>query len=141
MIRPLKFEYEVDYEDDEMWVKPYSVDFRRRVMSLLGYEFRALQCSLALAIVKPDLKKAVQAEDFKENDERIKLISKDHLEQWISLFDLKRLESYSKNLVDFHLIMDLVPNLSKMYFSNSVVPIGLISLSYLQSAILLGLGL
>jgi len=39
------------------------------------------------------------------------------LERYISLFDLKRLESYSKNLVDFHLIMDLVPTLAKLYFS------------------------
>jgi N-acetyltransferase 10 len=60
----------------------------------------------------------------------------------VSLFDLKRLESYSKNLVDFHLIMDLVPTLAKLYFSKSpVLPRSAVSLSYTQSAILLGLGL
>jgi len=57
------------------------------------------------------------------------------------MFDLKRLESYSKNLVDFHLIMDLVPTLAKMYFSNTLLPKSAISLSYLQSTILLGIGL
>lgn len=59
----------------------------------------------------------------------------------MSLFDLKRLESYAKNLVDFHLIMDLVPTLAKMYFSKQLLPKQAVTLSYTQSAILLGLGL
>ena len=57
------------------------------------------------------------------------------------MFDLKRLESYSKNLVDFHLIMDLVPTMAKMFFSRTLLPKGAINLSYTQSAILLGVGL
>ena len=44
------------------------------------------------------------------------------------VFDLKRLESYSKNLVDFHLIMDLLPTIAKIYFQ--VLPEGTITLSY-----------
>lgn len=63
------------------------------------------------------------------------------MERYISLFDLKRLESYSKNLVDFHLIMDLVPTLAKIYFNKQVLPRSVCNLSYTQSAILLGLGL
>jgi N-acetyltransferase 10 len=43
-------------------------------------------------------------------------VSKATLAQHISVFDLKRLESYSSNLVDFHLIMDLVPTIAKLYF-------------------------
>ena len=58
------------------------------------------------------------------------------------MFDLKRLESYSKNLVDFHLIMDLVPTLAKIYFNySSLIPRSAVTLNYTQSAILLGLGL
>jgi len=45
-----------------------------------------------------------------------KNIPRSLLEQHITVFDLKRLESYAKNLVDFHLIMDLVPTLAKLYF-------------------------
>lgn len=72
------------------------------------------------------------------------------MEAFISLFDLKRLESYSKNLVDFHLIMDLVPTLAKLYFTRgstisgagaSILPKTAVNLSYTQSAILLGMGL
>ena len=50
------------------------------------------------------------------------------LEQYVTVYDLKRLESYAKNLVDFHLIMDLVPTLAKLYFL--ILPVGAISLSY-----------
>lgn len=45
---------------------------------------------------------------------------------------------YSNNLVDYHLIMDLLPNLAKIYFLNQM---GDVVLSAVQSAILLGLGL
>ena len=31
------------------------------------------------------------------------------LKKVISIFDMKRLESYSKNLVDFHLVVDMIP--------------------------------
>ena len=61
------------------------------------------------------------------------------LEQHITVFDLKRLESYSKNLVDFHLIMDLVPTLAKLHFL--ILPQGSIQLSYVQAATLAGMGL
>jgi N-acetyltransferase 10 len=55
-------------------------------------------------------------------------LNKAQLESFISVFDLKRLESYSKNLVDFHLIMDLLPTIAKIYFQ--VLPEGTITLSY-----------
>ena len=61
------------------------------------------------------------------------------LEQYITVFDLKRLESYAKNLVDFHLIMDLVPVIAKLY--HLVLPQGAVSLSYIQVALLVGMGL
>jgi N-acetyltransferase 10 len=44
-------------------------------------------------------------------------IKRQDLEYMITLFDLKRLESYSKNLVDYHLVMDLVPTISKLFFT------------------------
>lgn len=68
-----------------------------------------------------------------------KAITRTTLEQYITIFDLKRLESYAKNLVDFHLIMDLVPTLARLYFL--ILPIGAMSLSYVQAATLAGMGL
>lgn len=34
----------------------------------------------------------------------------------VTLYDLKRLESYKKNLVDYHLILDLLPTLARTFF-------------------------
>lgn len=61
------------------------------------------------------------------------------LQPYVNLFDLKRLESYSKNLVDFHLVMDLVPAIARLYFH--VLPQGALSLSPVQAALLVGVGL
>lgn len=33
----------------------------------------------------------------------------------LSQYDLKRLEYYSRNMADYHLIMDLLPNVTKTY--------------------------
>jgi N-acetyltransferase 10 len=46
----------------------------------------------------------------------IDTISRSDLESFISVFDLRRLDSYAKNMVDFHLVMDLVPTISKLFF-------------------------
>lgn len=46
-------------------------------------------------------------------------------------------QAYSNNLVDHHIILDLLPNLAQAYFSRHVPA----NLSYLQAAILLSLGL
>lgn len=66
-------------------------------------------------------------------------ITRGTLEQHISVFDLKRLDSYAKNLVDFHLIMDLVPTLAKLFFLH--LPEHTMTLSYVQAAVLVGMGL
>ena len=56
-----------------------------------------------------------------------------------SSYDLKRLESYSKNLIDFHAIIDMVPSLAQLFFMGSLSED--LSLSAGQACIILGLGL
>lgn len=50
-------------------------------------------------------------------------------------YDLKRLEMYSRNMVDYHLIMDMVPTIARMFFLSQM---GDISLSAAQSVCLDG---
>jgi tRNA(Met) C34 N-acetyltransferase TmcA len=38
---------------DDLWSDVYSNDFRKRMLNLLGYEFRDLTCSLALSVLNP----------------------------------------------------------------------------------------
>lgn len=53
--------------------------------------------------------------------------------------DLRRLSQYSKNMIDHHLITDLVPTLATLYFTERFDE--KLTLNLVQSAILLGVGL
>ena len=57
----------------------------------------------------------------------------------ITPYDLKRLESYGNNMLDYHVILDLLPSLSTLYFTHRFPPD--CKLSAVQSAILLAVGL
>ncbi len=54
-------------------------------------------------------------------------------------FDLKRLESYSQNLLDYHVILDLLPTVAMFYFEKRLGEE--VRLSPIQSSLLLGIGL
>ena len=53
-------------------------------------------------------------------------------------FDLKRLESYANNMLDYHVILDLLPTVAAFYFDKRLSET---RLSAIQSSILLALGL
>jgi len=57
----------------------------------------------------------------------------------LSPFDLKRLESYANNMIDYHVVMDLLPTISALYFGHRLGPD--VKLNAVQSAIMLSLGL
>ena len=57
----------------------------------------------------------------------------------MSPFDLKRLDSYSNNMLDYHVIMDLLPAVASLYFEKRLGDE--VRLSAVQSSILLALGL
>lgn len=45
-------------------------------------------------------------------------LSKETLDVYFTSYDLKRLQMYSNNMADYHLIMDLIPSLARLYFLN-----------------------
>jgi N-acetyltransferase 10 len=47
-----------------------------------------------------------------------KSLTKTDLDGLLSPWDLKRLESYANNMLDYHVILDLVPRLALLYFSD-----------------------
>jgi len=123
---------DVDSSDGQAaWLKLYHADFVKRVQNLLGYNFRTLPPGLALSLLESP------AETEEEAAKRTK--SLDQLTANFSPHDLRRLESYAKNLLDYHVIMDAVPTLSSLYFKGSFGPE--LHLSPAQSAILMSLGL
>ncbi|KAG5892783.1 hypothetical protein JTB14_032659 [Gonioctena quinquepunctata] len=112
-------------EDD--WLAAYWVDFRRRFVNLLSYQFSKFSPGMALGVLS---NKAVKL--------KAKDLTRQQLDIHLTNYDIKRLEMYSNNLVDYHLIMDLMPTLGRLHFLNQL---GDMHMSAVQSAILLGLGL
>ena len=108
------------------WARAFSVDFKRRFLNLLSFQFRGFSTSLCLSLAEAcgsDTSTTLQK--YNGSD--------------ISGFDLKRLEGYANNALDYHMIMDLVPSLSLHFFLGRLG--GGVSLSPVQQAILLSLGL
>lgn len=114
-------------QNNEKWLQAYWSDFRRRFLSLLSYSFNTYPASLALSIL---INKTISLDSV--------TLSKETLDVHFTSYDLKRLQMYSNNMADYHLIMDLLPSLARLYFLNMM---GNTHFSPAQSAILLGLGL
>ncbi|XP_078046929.1 RNA cytidine acetyltransferase l(1)G0020 [Augochlora pura] len=121
------YKFSSEQQEDVRWLQDYWTDFRRRFITLLSFSFSSYRSSLALSIL---INKSVSLE--------VTALKKETLDIYFTSYDLKRLAMYSNNMVDYHLIMDLLPPLARLHFLNMM---GDTHLSAVQSAILLGLGL
>eukprot|EP00033_Pygsuia_biforma_P001981 GCRY01002204.1.p1 GENE.GCRY01002204.1~~GCRY01002204.1.p1 ORF type:complete len:636 (+),score=248.34 GCRY01002204.1:1893-3800(+) len=108
------------------WLKAYVADFQRRFSALLSYQFSSFPSTLALRLLPPPS----SATPDRECDISL-------LKGRFTPFDMKRLEAYTKHLVDYHVIMDLMPSLAHLFFVEKIP----VTLAASQSLILLGLGL
>lgn len=128
MLKNLKDDCDEDNEEKkESWLVSYWKDFRHRFISLLSFEFRKFGTSTVLSILQQ-----------KHCKEECQDLSKTELDYEFTSYDLKRLELYSQNMVDYHLIMDLVPSISKLFFLKKMSGF---NLSAVQLALLVGIGL
>ncbi|KAL1506350.1 hypothetical protein ABEB36_005733 [Hypothenemus hampei] len=110
------------------WLNAYWCDFRNRFINLLRYEFSKFSPNLALSVL---INKAMKME--------LHNLSKQELMyKRITPNDVKKLEMYGKNLVDYRFILNLLGTLGRLFFFNQM---GDMQISAVQSAILLGLGL
>ena len=128
MLRPLK------EESDHTWLGAFANDFHRRFLSLLGYKFREFPSILALTI-EQSAQSGAQLDPSNEMTE----LTKAELDKLLTPFDHKRLESYANGMLDYHVVLDLIPTISQLYFTGRLKP-G-IKLGSLQQAILLAIGL
>ena len=113
------------------WLNEFAKDFHKRFIQLLSYEFRKFSCIQALNILE-----AVEAAGALKNSSPL---TKAQLDEVLSPFDLKRLDSYANNLLDYHVIIDMLPLLASVYFSGKTSDH--LNLSSVQGAILLAIGL
>lgn len=113
----------------EGWLGAFATDFRHRFMNLLSYEcFKKFRAETALSVIDGASRKGEEG----------KILTSDELNALITPFDMKRLESYADSMVDYHLVLDLVPALALLFFGKRLPELGL---SAAQQAILLAMGL
>ena len=133
MIKELKRENDQLQISNSNWLKLFSWDFRTRFLQLLSFQFKQFPTSLVLGIL----------DACKHNvDNTIIFDSQEEIERCYTMFDLKRLESYAHNVLDYHVIIDLVPSLALNYCLDKFnSPNSEAKLSAVQLAILIGVGL
>ena len=136
------------------WLESYKMDYRRRIVSLMGLSFSNMESSLALSLVDPD-RSFTSLSSTSGGDEAADanspmvseypcfygakaLTSTELLSVHLSLHDMKRLELYARNMVDHHMILDTLPTLARLFFLGRVPQV---RVSYLQLAIFLSAGL
>ncbi|ORZ25681.1 GNAT acetyltransferase 2-domain-containing protein [Absidia repens] len=135
MIKTLA-EQGADAEDQHVanaaWLDAFARDFSRRFVNLLSYQFREFTSVHALSILE-------SAKKGHDADNDATTMKKSQLDLFFSPYDLKRLDSYANNMLDYHVIIDLVPAIAELYFRGALPKDT--TLSGVQSAILLGIGL
>lgn len=124
------------HDQGKSWLADFSIDFQKRFLALLAYEFRTFPTLQALMIME-----CVNAvKKFKVGNTQVRTgIPKSELDRLLSPYDLKRLESYSNNTLDYHVIVDLLPLIATLYYDEKL-PADFV-LSAAQKSILLGIGL
>jgi N-acetyltransferase 10 len=130
-------ESEVEYNPD--WITQFNEDFNQRFVCLLGHDFRKINCKDVLYIIAKEKVVNMNEKIIYYGKKATQPFTKADLDRLFSVYDIKRLEAYTKNIVDYHVILDLLPQISKLYFNGSISEI--INLSLVQCCLLIGLGL
>ncbi|GAB7356715.1 hypothetical protein MBLNU459_g7420t1 [Dothideomycetes sp. NU459] len=121
---------------DPAWLGAYSRDFHRRFLSLLSYQFRSFTSVQALSIDE-----SANAGIKLDTSAPPRPLTKVELDQLFSPFDLKRLDSYSNNMLDYHVILDLLPKIAELFFTGRIKGDEAVKLSGVQQALLCAIGL
>ncbi|SLM34233.1 nucleolar atpase kre33 [Lasallia pustulata] len=120
--------------NDSAWLGAFARDFHKRFLSLLSYQFRSFPSVLALSVDE-----SANSGSKLDMSSSLPPLTKSELDAQFSPFDLKRLDSYANNMLDYHVILDMVPSIALLYFTGRLKPA--IKLSGVQSSILLAVGL
>jgi N-acetyltransferase 10 len=120
--------------EDSSWVGSFARDFHRRFLSLLSYQFRTFESVMALSIDE-----SASAGSKLEVSSAPQPLTKLELDKLFSPFDLKRLDSYANNMLDYHVILDMLPTIAFLYFTGRLKPV--VKLSGVQTALLVAIGL
>ncbi|KAF8269189.1 DUF699-domain-containing protein [Lactarius quietus] len=116
------------------WLGEFSKDFRWRFLTLLSFKFREFSSVMGLSV----LEAANTGIKYLDSD-KITALTTEELSFLLTPFDLKRLESYTQNSLDYHIILNLLPTVAFLYFEKQLG--NEVHLSVIQSSMLHGMGL
>lgn len=116
------------------WLGAFTRDFHKRFLSLLSYQFRAFPSILAVSI-----NESANAGSKLDTGAPGQPLTKPELDNLFSPFDLKRLDSYANNMLDYHVILDMIPQIALLHFTGRLSPA--ITVTGVQSLLLLAIGL
>lgn len=120
---------------DNAWLGAFARDFHNRFLKLVAFEhFAEFPSILALSIIESS--NAGAKLDPAANPLPL---TKADLDAVFSPHDLKRLDSYANNMLDYHVILDMIPKIAEWYFIGRLKPA--VSMTGVQSSILLSIGL
>jgi N-acetyltransferase 10 len=114
-------------DNHEFGIKALYADWRTRFLSLLAYDLRSMSLGLALDLLRSG-----------STGSRAWSIAE--LSTLLSMHDLQRMNAYAQHSLDYHVILDLIPTIARLYFEGRFASEH-ITLSPAQQAILLGMGL
>eukprot|EP00842_Homolaphlyctis_polyrhiza_P001742 jgi/Hompol1/2569/HPOL_002958-RA len=131
------------------WLSDFSWDFRKRFLELLAFQFKAFRPELVLSLLEAAGFSKLEHDGENHESSRyalnsIKIEDATEVHRLLTPFDLKRLDSYTQNLLDYHVIIDLIPTLARAYFMDLLTGGGdqkRVQLSAVQASILVGIGL
>ncbi|XP_040574778.1 RNA cytidine acetyltransferase [Lepeophtheirus salmonis] len=116
-------------EISSTWLKEFWTDFRRRFINLVGLKSMDFHPELLISLLD---------NQNQESDACKRELKVSDLDNFVTPYDLKRLELYAKNMADYHLIVDLLPSLARLFF---LYRLDNFKLSAMQKVILVGMGL
>ncbi|KAG0257944.1 hypothetical protein DFQ27_004881 [Actinomortierella ambigua] len=120
---------------DPEWLTAFTYDFRRRFRKLLPFQFRTFPALLALSILDSTQGGQGYAGAPAQMEKRL---TKAGLDRTFLPHDLKRLEGYANQTIDYHVILDLLPELSALWFDGKLDEF---KLTGVQATLLVALGL
>jgi N-acetyltransferase 10 len=117
-----------DFEKKDGWIYVYFSEFRRRFISLLGFEFHKFSPHFAVSIMQPPKgdpsnkasEKNGTFDCFKSLNGLFSVLPRRDIELFLSNSDFKRLSQYTRNMADRHLITDLLPTIAQLYFNGKI---------------------
>ncbi|KAG8045079.1 hypothetical protein GUJ93_ZPchr0008g12481 [Zizania palustris] len=86
------------------FLDPFYQDFRQRFRRLLGTSFRHLNFKLAMSVLASKIDFSNHEPSEYDTNITLKIVG-----DMLSPYDMKRLEAYSNNLVDYHLVRSVKP--------------------------------